>query len=228
MLLPHGPPSVEPTLIGYSGRVFDPRRRDTYAQTEAEVEAMLVVALLMGAHEVLYTGQGTRKGNPWDFELFYRGDRRDLGEHVLYTDGGEGPDNPILQTGIATAWDPDADFRKMLATSAAVKKHVWRVSAWRTSRLDFAKSHLVIETHSIVPSVDMLDAFLPVERADPKTSSSTGDSVTARSALTYGEVGDIDFLWILSKKSMTGLIWTNQTWFPIQLQQVLDDAWRSV
>ena len=109
--------------------------------------------------EGVHTGQGTSHGNPWDFELHFPDGRIGLGEHVLYVDpsSDDAPEQAAIMTRFSEQCDPDGDFRAMLA-APAVAKHLRRVSAWYSNpSVTVDESHLVIETHSLVSALELLD-----------------------------------------------------------------------
>jgi len=192
-------------------RAPDPQSRDGQTLRRVEETYMQVVAAITGA-QATHTGQGTTagNGNHWDFELTYPGGGRGLGEHVLYTNPStnDAPEHAAFRPSHAVKWDPDGDFRAILA-SPAVTKHVRRVSAWhRNAFIALDESHLVIETHSVVPAVELIDVW----------AHQRGQALQPlRSALTHDEVGDVTYIWVMTSRSPNILLLANGTWVPLTL-----------
>ncbi|MBB3327462.1 hypothetical protein [Microlunatus antarcticus] len=191
------------------GRTPNPQHRDAEALKDAETAYMLLVAGIMEA-EGRHTGQGTTTGNgsPWDFELTYPDGRRGLGDHVLYTDPNtnEAPEQAAFMMRHAAAWDPDGDFRKVLA-SPAVAKHIRRLTAWHSDPdVSLDESHLVIETHSVVPAVELIDVW----------EHQAGHALEPlRSTLTRDEVGDVTYIWVVTERSPNMMVLAHGLWVPV-------------
>jgi hypothetical protein len=199
-----------PTLVILSaGAAPDPKRRDEQTLREVEQDYMAMLAAITGA-EGVHTGQGTLSGNPWDFELHFSDGTIGLGEHVLYTDpsSSDAPEQSAIRPRFSEQWDPDEDFRKILL-SPAVAKHVRRVSAWHSDpSIVVDESHLVDETHSLVPALE-----LDIWRQRPSRRSTT---------LTHDETGDVTYVWIVSNRSPHALLLARGWWIPMTYTK---DGW---
>lgn len=195
-----------PTLAFLSaGRTADPKYRDEQTLREVEQHYMTMLAAITRS-EGVHTGQGTSNGNPWDFELHFPDGTLGLGEHVLYIDpsSDDAPEQEAILTRVSEQWDPDGDFRKILS-SPAVARHVRRVSDWHSDpSILLEESHLVVEVHSLVPALELIDMWQPVRR---------------RTTLTHDEVGDVTAIWIVSNRCPNALLLVRGWWIPMTLHK---------